>query len=609
MHKTNSILLTDSYKLSHAPQYLAGTTLIFDNFTPRGDKYAPKNCQGKGVVVYGTSHTFIKLRDHFDENFFLTKQRQVIYTYMKSGALHKAIGDLKLKRLRDSVLLPVKKKIETFLGAEYDISRFEALWDLGYLPLNVRALEEGTICPIRVPMLTLYNTLPEFFWLPNYLESILSAWLWKPMTSATIAKGYHRIVTEWALKTTGSIAGTEWQGHDFSMRGLDGEEATIASGMGHLTSFWGTDSLPTLEAIEYYHGDDGFIAGSVPATEHSVMCAGGKEDELETYSRLMDLHPTGILSVVSDTWDLWHVVTNILPQLKSQIMAREGKLVIRPDSGDPVDILCGLSNNYQELKYFPEGEVLPKYFEDYLLEEVREDTPHGEHGVNEYTQTYLINGKLYKATIHNISWNRHDKQYYYIDMFEKAKITLEEVSWEPKDRGVVELLWDEFGGHVNELGYKVLNSHIGTIYGDSITPERMQAICERLEAKGFASTNVVFGIGSYTYQYNTRDTFGFAMKATYVEREESKPKFEGDTNTEIVGFNIFKDPVTDDGLKKSAKGLIRVVEKEGKLEVEEECTWDQINSEENMLKPLFLDGMILNVKSFAEIRETVKNQA
>ena len=326
-------------------------------------------------------------------------------------------------------------------------------------------------------------------------------------------------------------------------------------------------------------------------------------EEITTFSdsiyfkRLLSLHPTGILSVVSDTFDLWAVLTKVLPELKEQIMTRDGKLVIRPDSGDPVDILCGLSNTYQELKYFPEGEVLPKYFEDYLLEEVREDTPHGEHGVNEYTQTYLINGKLYKATIHNISWNRYDKQYYYIDMFEKAKITLEEVSWEPKDRGVVELLWDEFGGHVNELGYKVLNSHIGTIYGDSITPERMQAICERLKAKGFASTNVVFGIGSYTYQYNTRDTFGFAMKATYIEKN---------VDGTIIGESIFKDPVTDDGMKKSAKGLLSVSKDEnGKYILKNESTWDEVNSENNELKLVVKNGVVLTKVTLDEIRERV----
>lgn len=329
--------------------------------------------------------------------------------------------------------------------------------------------------------------------------------------------------------------------------------------------------------------------------------------EMLTIKELLEKYPTGILSIVSDTFDLWKVITKYLPQLKEEILSRDGKLVIRPDSGDPIDILCGTGSKYKELKYFPEGEILPQYFEDYLLDEVAGNTPHGEHGDVEYSQTYIIRGKLYKATIHNISWNRYDKQYYYIDMYEKAKITIEEIEGKPEHKGVIELLWDLFGGTVNEQGYKVLNSHIGAIYGDSITPERCEEICKRLEAKGFASTNVVFGIGSYTYQYNTRDTFGFAMKATYVEKKV-KVSSADEVHFEVVGESIFKDPVTDDGLKKSAKGLIAVVkDKEGNLKLMEDIVWRGVKSEKNMLKLLYEDGTFFNTKTFSEIRETLKN--
>jgi len=168
---------------------------------------------------------------------------------------------------------------------------------------------------------------------------------------------------------------------------------------------------------------------------------------------------------------LWHVIGNILPQLKEKIMARDGKTVIRPDSGNPVDILCG------KLMF----DSMVKTDRDALIQ-----------------------------------------------------------------KGVVEALWDIFGGTVNEKGYKVLNSHIGAIYGDSITYERAQEIFQRLEAKGFASTNVVFGLGSYFYEYNTRDTYGFAMKATAatVNGEEHM---------------LFKDPKTDSGVKRSARGRIVVL--------------------------------------------------
>jgi nicotinamide phosphoribosyltransferase len=214
--------------------------------------------------------------------------------------------------------------------------------------------------------------------------------------------------------------------------------------------------------------------------------------------------------------------------LKEEIMARDGKLVIRPDSGDPVDILCG--ENHSTL--------VPKNNEP----------------------------------LH------------------------------PKFKGVIELLWDVFGGTINEQGYKVLDSHIGAIYGDSITIDRADEICKRLEAKGFASTNVVLGIGSFTYQYNTRDTFGFAMKATYVE--VNKPKFEGDFNPE--GREIFKDPITDDGTKKSATGLLAVFKDEinGSYQLHDHCDWKTEKSGE--LQVIYHNGYLTNKTTLEEIRNRLK---
>lgn len=261
--------------------------------------------------------------------------------------------------------------------------------------------------------------------------------------------------------------------------------------------------------------------------------------DLNYFKNLLNIYPTGILSVVSDTFDLWAVLTKVLPQLKEEIMERPGKLVIRPDSGDPVDILCGTEGINFILG--DKGEILRKF----------------------KSHTYA-----------------------------------------PEEKGVVELLWDVFGGTINEQGYKVLDSHIGAIYGDSITTERAEAICARLEAKGFASTNVVFGIGSYTYQYNTRDTFGFAMKATYVEKTYWTGQFSGNAEA-VEGFEIFKDPITDDGLKKSAKGLLKVIEKDGKLELVDQIGWDDVRAEDNMLKMVFLDGKLTNEVTLTQVRDNV----
>lgn len=397
--------------------------------------------------------------------------------------------------------------------------------------------------------MTITNTHPDFYWLTNYLETLISCQLWQPMTSATIAAEYHKILSKYAKETTNSTDFVQWQAHDFSMRGMSSVESAILSGMGHLTSFTGTDTIPAIYALRDSYNGTGLIGASVPATEHSVMCMGTKDDEVGTFSRLLDSYPTGILSVVSDTWDLWKVLTEILPALKEKILARDGKLVIRPDSGDPVDIICGTG------------------------------------------ETIVLN-----------SPNKNNGEDYEI----KSSI----------GKGVIELLWDIFGGTINEQGYKVLDPHIGAIYGDSITLERATEICERLKAKGFASTNIVFGVGSYAYQYNTRDTFGFAVKATYGEvEEEFVPSPESLVRgIRTVGREIFKDPITDDGTKKSAKGLlcvkeIMIADGLGKLhhssyQMIDQCTPEQ--EEEGALLTVFLDGKLVKEYTLEEIRERIK---
>ena len=272
INNMNSLLLTDGYKTSHEKMYPEGTTLVFSNFTPRSDKHAIAPLQDKGVVVFGVQLMLQQLQEHFNNNFFKVKEREEFELFNPTG-FQEALAEQGLRELRNSTLQPIKQELDMYLGIDYDISHFESLWDLGYLPIEVRALDEGSICPIRTPMLTIHNTLPEFFWITNYLETMISNLLWKPMTSATIAHAYRQLLNSWAIKTTGSIEGVEWQGHDFSMRGMDSIDAVVSSGLGHLTSFNGTDSLPTIWGARHYYGETGFVAGSVPATEHSVMSA------------------------------------------------------------------------------------------------------------------------------------------------------------------------------------------------------------------------------------------------------------------------------------------------------------------------------------------------
>jgi len=569
----NPLLLVDYYKTEHHRMLPEGTTMIYSNFTPRKSRIPGID----KVVFFGLQHFCLEyLIKEFDKLFFHKQdiENEVERLGGLQGVDSKTLTIIKLI-YKSSVIKEYQKHIPV------DTKHIEALWDLGYLPIEIKAVPEGTLVPIGVPCFTIKNTHPDFAWLTNYLETLISTMMWQPITSATIAYEYKKVLSKYALETTGSSEFVQWQGHDFSMRGMSSIESAILSGMGHLTSFTGTDTIPAIYQLEESYGATGLIGASVPATEHSVMCMGTKEAEVDTFKRLLDLYPTGILSVVSDTWNLWEVLTVHLPQIKDQILSRDGKLVIRPDSGDPVDILCGV--------------------------------------------------EYYQNT---------DGKYYY-----KRGGQLKEVP-EPERKGVIELLWDLFGGKVNEYGYKELDPHIGAIYGDSITLERAAQICERLKAKGFASTNVVLGIGSYTYQYNTRDTFGFAMKATYGEVlnvPTVKVKKAGGEEVEIAfdrsnpkhldlikatysltgredlveTREIYKDPITDDGTKRSKKGLLQVFNNywdthpamqkfdgTDELKVNDQCTWEQENG--GLLETVFKNGELVRTTTLEEIRERLK---
>lgn len=524
--KINPLTQTDFYKFGHRLQFPKGTTMVYSNFTPRSNNHSNLPDNNDHIVFFGLQF-YIKefLQETWNDGFFNQPKEKVIKEY--------------------------KRRCDNSLGKDsIATDHFEALHDLGYLPIEINALPEGSRVSIKTPCLTIHNTHPEFFWLTNYLETSLSAYLWKMCTSATTAKWYKDLFTEYALKTVGEASFVPFQGHDFSMRGMSGVQDASMSGAAHLVSFAGTDTVPAIDLLENYYSADSdkeLVGCSVPASEHAVMCAGSKDTEFDTYKRFItELYPNGIVSLVSDTWDFFGVLTDILPKLKDDIMKRDGKVVIRPDSGDPANIICGYT------------------VVDDLL------------GIGAYTplhDTLVLKDGVY----HTVEIVFEDESHKYTKVLTPTTIT------EAQAKGSIQCLWDTFGGTITDKGYKQLDSHIGLIYGDSITPTIARDIMQRLEAKGFASTNVVLGIGSYTYQYTTRDTYGFAMKATYVV-----------VNGE--GREIFKDPKTDSGVKKSAKGLLKVVN--GVL-------IDQIPLEDihtGDLKTVFRDGQLLIDQNLSAIR-------
>src|SRR3989344_1470132 len=383
-------LLCDFYKISHREQYPVGTEVVYSTWTPRSSRIPEID----HVVNFGLQG-FIQewLMEYFNDNFFNCRINDVVEEY--------------------------KRYIKNTLGVPSPHTQhIEDLHALAYLPILIKALPEGLEVPIRVPMFTIQNTHPKFFWLTNYLETLISTELWQSATSATIARRYRLILDRYAKETGGDPGFVQFQGHDFSMRGMSSIASGARSAAGHLLSFVGTDTITGIQYLEKYYGaniEKELVGCSIPATEHSVMCAHG-QDEMACYKRIItEVYPKGFVSIVSDTWDLWKVLTGVIAPLKDIILGRDGKIIIRPDSGNPVNIVCGDPN-----------------------------------------------GKT-----------------------------------EEERKGVVEILWGIFGGTWTLKGFKQLDPHIGCIYGDAITLERVDQICARLKAKGFASTNMVYGVGSY----------------------------------------------------------------------------------------------------------------
>jgi nicotinamide phosphoribosyltransferase len=529
MFKPVSLYFADGYKVGHRRMLAKGTTRLAGTWIPRSVKYAPGGI--KKIVSAGQQLVVRWLHDEFQENFFSQPK---------------------------AVAVKFAKDMSMYLGMDYDGAHFEALHELGYLPIRVKALPEGIETLPNIPHMTFINTVDGFAWLTLYLETIISSLAWKPSTSATIALQYRRNCVSWIMKTCPEMAWLiPYLCHDFSARGLSPWDM-LSSGLGHVMSFEGSDSIICIPGARYFYDEpeDQVCIRSVNASEHSVSTTKiftvGEQQMIADW--LIDF-PTGILSIVADTFDLWKLITEYLPANKEAIMARDGKLVIRPDSGNPVDIICG-KQGYE----IENDKVTEQYFKE-------------DHG----------NGSWRNRTVNNVSVN--------------------------EVKGVIELLWDIFGGTVNEQGYKVLDPHIGAIYGDSITLDRQIQIYERLAAKGFAACNIVLGVGSFTYQMNTRDTFGFAAKGSWFEVEELSDRITTNEDGsyeqqfEKVGYDIYKDPITDDGTKKSLKGLMCVTHENGEYVVHTQCTPEQEST--GLLQTIYENGKLYNQVTLAEIRKRI----
>lgn len=562
---------SDGYKLAHADMYAANTEMVYSNLTPRSDRIyrtkATRYYDGK-LVFIGAQGAIQEIVESWNEFFDMDKgialARQKLY-------------------------------LDFYLGPDaVSTDNLAKLHDLGYLPLEIKTLEEGTKVPMGFPVLTIKNTVDHAYWLVNFLETTISNLTWKPATVATIAAEYRAMLVDFCLKTGGNLDDVNWQAHSFACRGMSGPEDSARSEVGHIASFLGTDSLGSIMHAQQYLGAGDFVAASVPATEHAVATSNilriekelsaieykfANKEQREIFDKmvialedirliaevmfayeLMEKFPKGVLSYVMDSFDFWTMLSRGMRYLKPVILRREtngitpGRLVARPDSGDPVKVVCGLGE-VQVVDSLDRWEVLDAY-------------------EGNDAKVVKFNNQYFEVKVTKTDWDG------YVNEYELIEVTEHEV------KGAIDVLWNEFGGTVTDKGYKLIDDHVRLIYGDSITPQRALEILEGLEAKGFASTNVVFGVGSYTYQHITRDTMGFAVKATYTEVDGK-------------GIPIFKDPKTD-SKKKSAKGLLSVTKVDGEYLLVNDVPWEV--EKEGELITRFKDGSFSNLTTLDAIR-------
>lgn len=215
-----------------------------------------------------------------------------------------------------------------------------SLLELGYLPLKIKAIPEGSIVELPNAVCTIENTVEGFHWVVGFFETLLLKW-WSALTTASCSLKYREIIDKYFDKTSDNEAIKPFLVHDFGSRGCMSMEGASFTGMAHALSFYGSDTIASIPLIRKFYGATEMIISSVPASEHSIMCSFGREEELEAFRNMLRLYPTGIVSIVSDTYNWYNVMDNFTLDLKEEILNRDGKTVFRPDSGNLIDIICG----------------------------------------------------------------------------------------------------------------------------------------------------------------------------------------------------------------------------------------------------------------------------
>ena len=562
----NPLLLIDFYKACHAEQYPAGMTKIYSPGTPRLSRL--KDVE---EVTYIGGQAFSKeyLIKAFNDCFFSLSEEEVINQY---------------KRIM----------INTLTKDESRADKIRDLHRLGYLPIALYTIPEGMATAIGVPQSCFVNTHPDFAWLTNTLETLYSCYIWHIQIAAEVGKRYRKIVDKYVEQTCDPDVRAARMLGDFSMRGQHCDESAMKASAAWLCSFLNTATVPAIMWLEDYYNcniENEEVGYGALSFEHSTVTSNyaiDGDEETNLKRALTEIYPNDNFSYLTDSYDHDNFLMNVVPACKNEILAHNGTILFRGDSGDPVEIIAG-----KEIHWIGDEEN----FDEDWVNDWAYDNDIDYEGIHYFN----ANGKFYAAHIGpeyiKERGGYSDSNYYFLDGYD---IAIEEVEPSLELLGMVWWLDKTFGSTVNSKGYKVLNPHVKAIYGDSMTPSRVEEAYSRLAAQGYAINNVVFGVGSFSFMCledatgrmnpYTRDTFGYAIKATYGEDANGNPVM------------IYKQPKAL-SWKKSPKGCI-IVAPDGQSYTDGH-TFEEAHGEgvENLLELVFKDGKMVKETSLAEVRD------
>lgn len=477
MLRRNILLATNA--MTHVEQYARGPSKVYSYFQARPNK--------QSTVFFGLQY-YLK-------------------EYLKRPITHEDVDEF--VQVRKDMFVSTSPNVEC---------KLRQLATLGYWPLQIKAVPEGIVIPTNNLLMTVTNTVPEFAWTVDFARAFLSK-IGRSCAMATTSAHYRYLVDKYFRLTCINdkyLALTSVNDsirpclvHFFDHPERNSEESNMVSAMAHLTSFNRCNSVSAYQGlINYYGGNTKNLFKCIPTSEQSVMMSFGRQQQLASFRNMLEIYPTGIVSIAADTYNIWHVMTSVIQQLKDDILKRNGRVLFRIDSGNAEEIICG-----------------------------------------------------------NLS----------------AK------PYSPKWKGCISLLEDVFGSTVGSRGYKMLNVKVGLIYGGSMDVNRFERILQRLHDNGYASSNVIIGIGSMMDSYPLNN-IQFEFKTHNITINCNERYIENNKSRKS------EKPYTDD--------LSLIKNKNYEYVTLNDVTAEQ--EQQGILKTVFLDGQLLIDEDFEVIRERVK---